>query len=103
MFKTIFSYDKREICVLRQSKPTPTNRDLAISFKVRENTVCDILKRRSEYLAINPEDPNSHNKRLRKGKYSGNPVEYFFRDSIKDSACDGEESLTESLLIKVKG
>ncbi|CAJ0643959.1 7167_t:CDS:2 [Entrophospora sp. SA101] len=75
MFKTIFSYgsvyNKREICVLRQSKPTPTNRDLAISFKVRENTVCDILKRRSEYLAINPEDPNSHNKRLRKGKYSG--------------------------------
>ena len=56
---------------LKQPKTAPTNRDLAIRFKVRENTVCDILKRRSEYLGINPEDPNSHNKRLRKGKYPG--------------------------------
>jgi len=29
------------------------------------------LKRKLEYLGINPEDPNSHNKRLHKGKYSG--------------------------------
>ncbi|CAJ0627995.1 1424_t:CDS:2 [Entrophospora sp. SA101] len=70
MKNTLTLKDKREICVLKQSKPTPTNRDLAIRFKIRENTVCDILKRKSEYLAINPEDPNSHNKRLRKGKYS---------------------------------
>ncbi|CAJ0643135.1 5086_t:CDS:2 [Entrophospora sp. SA101] len=71
MKNTLTLKDKREICVLKQSKPTPTNRDLAIRFKICENTVCDILKRKSEYLAINPEDPNSHNKRLRKGKYSG--------------------------------
>ncbi|CAJ0644455.1 16443_t:CDS:2 [Entrophospora sp. SA101] len=62
MKNTLTLKDKREICVLKQSKPTPTNRDLAIRFKIRENTVCDILKRKSEYLAINPEDPNSHNK-----------------------------------------
>ena len=29
--------------------------------------VCDILKWKSEYLSINPEDPNSHNKHLCKG------------------------------------
>nr|CAG8433999.1 13824_t:CDS:2 [Entrophospora candida] len=59
MKNTLTLKDKREICVLKQSKPTLTNKD----FAVRENT--------SEYLAINPEDPNSHNKRLRKGKHSG--------------------------------
>ncbi|CAJ0853994.1 8955_t:CDS:2 [Entrophospora sp. SA101] len=48
----------------KQLKPTPTNRDLATQFKIHENTVCDILKQKSEYLSINPEDPNSHNKRL---------------------------------------
>src|SRR6185369_7184947 len=56
---------------LKQPKTAPTNRDLAIRFKVRENTVCNILKQKSEYLGINPEDPNSHNKRLCKGKYPG--------------------------------
>ena len=71
MKNTLTLKDKREICVLKQSKPAPTNRELAIRFKVRENTVCDILKWKSEYLGINPEDPNSHNKRLRKGKYPG--------------------------------
>ncbi|CAJ0875916.1 1270_t:CDS:2 [Entrophospora sp. SA101] len=47
MKNTLTLKDKREICVIKQSKPTPTNKDLAI------------------------QDPNSHNKRLRKGKYSG--------------------------------
>ena len=61
--------EKREICVLKQSKPTPTNKDLAIRFKIHENTVSDILKRKSEYLNVNPEDSISHNKRLRHAKY----------------------------------
>ncbi|CAJ0651090.1 14745_t:CDS:2 [Entrophospora sp. SA101] len=66
MKNTLTLKEKREICVLKQLKPTPTNRDLATQFKIHENTVCDILKQKSEYLSINPEDPNSHNKRLQK-------------------------------------
>ena len=58
--------EKREICVLKQSKPTPTNKDLAIRFKIHENTVSDILKRKSEYL----EDSISHNK-CHHAKYPG--------------------------------
>ena len=42
-----------------------------VNGEIHENTVSDILKRKSEYLSINPENPISHNKRLRKGKYSG--------------------------------
>ena len=53
--------EKREICVLKQSKPTPTNKDPAIRFKIHENTVSDTLKRKSEYLNVNPEDSISHN------------------------------------------
>ena len=68
---TLTLLEKREICVLKQSKPTPTNKDLAIRFKIHENTVSDILKRKSEYLNVNPEDSISHNKRLRHAKYPG--------------------------------
>ena len=67
---TLTLLEKREICVLKQSKPTPTNKDLAIRFKIHENTVSNILKRKSEYLNVNPEDSISHNKRLRHAKYS---------------------------------
>ena len=31
---TLTLLEKREICVLKQSKPTPTNKDLAIRFKI---------------------------------------------------------------------
>ena len=68
---TLTLLEKREICVLKQSKPTPTNKDLAIRFKIHENTVSDILKRKSEYLNVNPEDSISHNKHLRHAKYPG--------------------------------
>ena len=63
---TLTLLEKREICVLKQSKPTPTNKDLAIRFKIHENTVSDILKRKSEYL----EDSISHNK-CHHAKYPG--------------------------------
>ena len=56
--------EKREICVLKQSKPTPTNKDLAIRFKIHENTVSNILKRKSENL-------NKILFRLRHTKYPG--------------------------------
>ena len=39
---TLTLLEKREIRVLKQSKPTPTNKDLAIRFKIHENTVSDI-------------------------------------------------------------
>src|SRR5438874_3563896 len=68
---TLTLLQKREICVLKQSKPTPTNKDLAIRFGIHENTVSDILKRKLEYLNINPEDSISNNKRLRHAKYPG--------------------------------
>ena len=68
---TLTLLEKREIRVLKQSKPTPTNKDLAIRFKIHENTVSDILKRKSEYLNVNPEDSISHNKCLRHAKYPG--------------------------------
>nr|CAG8588075.1 13436_t:CDS:2 [Entrophospora candida] len=41
---TLTLKDKREICVLKQSKPTPTNKDLAIRFKFRENITTQMLK-----------------------------------------------------------
>ena len=41
---TLTLLEKREICVLKQSKPTPMNKDLAICFKIHENTVSNILK-----------------------------------------------------------
>ena len=66
---TLTLLEKREICILKQSKPTPTNKDLAIRFKIHENTVSNILKRKSENLNVNPEDSISHNKRLRHAKY----------------------------------
>ncbi|CAJ0645312.1 1189_t:CDS:2 [Entrophospora sp. SA101] len=50
MKNTLTLKEKREMCVLKQLKPTPTNRDLATQFKIHENTVCDILKQKSEYL-----------------------------------------------------
>ena len=39
---TLTLLEKREIRVLKQSKPMPTNKDLAIRFKIHENTVSDI-------------------------------------------------------------
>ena len=39
---TLTLLEKWEIRVLKQSKPTPTNKDLAIRFKIHENTVSDI-------------------------------------------------------------
>ena len=42
MKNTLTLKEKREICVLKQLKPTPTNRDLATQFKIHENTVSDI-------------------------------------------------------------
>ena len=58
---TLTFLEKQEICVLKQSKPTSTNKDIAIRFKIHENTVSDTLKRKSEYLNVNPEDSISHN------------------------------------------
>ena len=61
---TLTLLEKREICILKQSKPTPTNKDLAIRFKIHENTVSNILKRKSENL-------NKILFRLRHTKYPG--------------------------------
>ena len=43
---------KKELCLKKAESPSILNTELAKCYKIKPNTVSDILKRKSEYLSI---------------------------------------------------
>jgi hypothetical protein len=61
--KSLTAVQKREICLKKKSSPLLKNKDLAKEYDVSEGMVCDILKARERWLAI---DINSYQAGLRR-------------------------------------
>ena len=61
--KSLTAVQKREICLKKKSSPFLKNKDLAKEYDVSEGMVCDILKAKERWLAI---DVNSYQAGLRR-------------------------------------
>jgi len=54
---------KQEVCLKKLQKPTPKNKDLAKEFDVSEGMICDILKEKEKWLALQLESYEASLKR----------------------------------------
>jgi hypothetical protein len=59
----ITAEQKRELCLLKQTKPQPTNVELAQKYGISPSQVSDILRGSNKWLEI---DPNSYQAKLKK-------------------------------------
>jgi hypothetical protein len=56
---------KRQLCLDYQKTPRPTQEELATIYKVKQNTVSDILKKKDKWLLINPDSEEANKQRER--------------------------------------
>src|SRR6185295_12131618 len=61
--KSLTALVKREICLVKQTTPIPTNKELATTFDISTSTVSDILKEKDRWLAIDPESSDANEKK----------------------------------------
>jgi len=54
---------KRQLCLDYQKTPRPTQEDLATLYKIKQNTVSDILKKKEKWLSVNPDSEESNKQR----------------------------------------
>ena len=59
----ITAEQKRELCLLKQTKPQPKNIELAQKYNISTSQVSDISKESNRWLEI---DPNSYQVKLKK-------------------------------------
>ena len=58
------------MCLKKEQNPKTLNKELAEEFGIYPNTVSDILKRKTKYLAVDPNDQNNKDKkRVRQPQY----------------------------------
>ena len=54
---------KRQLCLDYQKKPRPTQEELVTLYKIKQNTVSDILKKKEKWLNIDPDSKESNKQR----------------------------------------
>jgi hypothetical protein len=54
---------KRQLCLDYQNTPRPTQGELATLYKIKQNTVSDILKKKEKWLSIDPDSEESNKQR----------------------------------------
>ena len=54
---------KRQLCLDYQKMPRPTQEELATLYKIKQNTVSDILKKKEKWLSIDPDSKESNKQR----------------------------------------
>ena len=76
------------MCLKKEQNPKTLNKELAEEFGIYLNTVSDILKykRKTEYLAVDPNDQNNKNKkRVRRPQYIN--IEVLVQQSLDKYFC----------------
>jgi hypothetical protein len=56
---------KHQLCLDFQKTPRPTQEELAVIYKIKQNTVSDILKKKDKWLLVNPESEEANKQRER--------------------------------------
>jgi hypothetical protein len=56
---------KRQLCLDSQKTPRPTQEELAVIYKIKQNTVSDILKKKDKWLLVNPDSEEANKQRER--------------------------------------
>src|SRR6266542_3094870 len=69
--KSLTTAQKKEVCLKKLASPFLKNRDLAKEFDVSEGMICDTLKAKERWLAV---DLNSHQAGLKREKKVSFPL-----------------------------
>jgi hypothetical protein len=56
---------KRQLCLDFEKTPRPTQKELAVIYKIKQNTVSDILKKRDKWLLVDPDSEKASKQRER--------------------------------------
>lgn len=56
---------KRQLCLDYEQTPRPTQEELAVIYKIKQNTVSDILKKKDKWLLVNPDSEEANKQRER--------------------------------------
>lgn len=56
---------KRQLCLDFQKIPRPTQEELAALYKIKQNTVSDILKKKDKWLLVNPDSEDANKQKER--------------------------------------
>ncbi|CAB4422555.1 unnamed protein product [Rhizophagus irregularis] len=56
---------KRQLCLDFEKTPRPTQGELAVIYKIKQNTVSDILKKRDKWLLVDPDSEEASKQRER--------------------------------------
>jgi hypothetical protein len=56
---------KRQLCLDFEKTPRPTQGELAVMYKIKQNTVSDILKKRDKWLLVDPDSEEASKQRER--------------------------------------
>ena len=56
---------KRQLCLDSQKTPWPTQEQLAALYKIKQNTVSDILKKKDKWLLVNPDSEEANKQKER--------------------------------------
>jgi hypothetical protein len=56
---------KHQLCLDYQKTPRPTQEELATIYKIKQNTVSDILKKKDKWLLVNPESEEANKQKER--------------------------------------
>jgi hypothetical protein len=60
---------KRQLCLDYQKTPRPTQEELATLYKIKQNTVSDILKKKEKWLSVNPDSEESNKQREKSTRF----------------------------------
>src|ERR1044071_10008086 len=62
--RVVLTYaQKHQLCLDYQKTPRPTQEELANIYKIKQNTVSDILKKKDKWLLVNPESEEANKQR----------------------------------------
>src|SRR6266496_2091395 len=56
---------KRQLCLDSQKTPHPTQEELATLYKIKQNTVSDILKKKDKWLLVDPDSEEANKQKER--------------------------------------
>ncbi|CAB4477994.1 unnamed protein product [Rhizophagus irregularis] len=64
--RVVLTYaQKRQLCLDSQKTPHPTQEELAVLYKVKQNTVSDIFKKKEKWLLVNPDSEDANKQKER--------------------------------------
>ncbi|CAB4491023.1 unnamed protein product [Rhizophagus irregularis] len=64
--RVVLTYaQKRQLCLDSQKTPHLTQEELAVLYKVKQNTVSDIFKKKEKWLLVNPDSEDANKQKER--------------------------------------